>query len=99
MSAPFPTVAPALAAALVFAMPVSDRPTTAPAPSASARTIGATVRHVGRSGHTTHLVGRQAWSAGSTVVLDGPVVVDAGGALIIEAGTRIEGQVGTYLVV
>ncbi len=43
--------------------------------------------------------GVEIWSASTRIHLNGPVEVTAGGTLIIEAGTRVEGVVGSYIVV
>jgi alpha-tubulin suppressor-like RCC1 family protein len=56
-------------------------------------------RHAGQVGRVTHIVGRERWSADAIVALDGPVVVDAGGTLVIDAGTRVEGAVGSYIFI
>jgi alpha-tubulin suppressor-like RCC1 family protein len=57
------------------------------------------VTHVGTRGTVTHIATNERWAANATVVLDGPVVIDAFGTLIIEAGTRIEARVGAYILV
>jgi len=57
------------------------------------------VRHVGVRGQITHIAAPTVWRRGATIRLDGPVLVDAGGTLRIEAGTRIEGVVGAYVVI
>ncbi len=89
----------ALAGALTLSSPGRD---SNAADRTAARTgSGAETRfrHIGQSGLVTHIAGREVWPAGSTIVLDGPIDLAAGGTLIIEAGTRIEGRVGAYIVV
>lgn len=87
----------ALWAAALLASGVSERssPNHAIA-DGGART--ASVLHVGVAGRVTRLAKTEHWRRGSTIRLDGPVVV-TDGILRIEAGTRIEGRVGSYVLV
>ncbi len=79
--------------------------TTMPEPTASAphsrprprSTV--VVQHVGTAGKLTPLPTSVRWSAAATIQLDGPVVVTSGSTLRIEAGTRIEGRVGAYIII
>ncbi len=59
----------------------------------------ASVRHIGAAGELTPLPAEAHWSSRATIMLDGPVLVSAGNTLKIEAGTRIEGKVGAYIIV
>ncbi len=54
---------------------------------------------IGRAGTVTRITQLERWRTGSTIHLDGPLVVTAGGTLQIEAGTRVEGQVGSYIFI
>ncbi|MDZ7630797.1 MAG: hypothetical protein U5K74_05405 [Gemmatimonadaceae bacterium] len=57
------------------------------------------VRHIGANGRLTRIDDREVWTAGAPIQLDGPIEVVAGGTLIIEAGTRVEGRVGAYIFI
>jgi alpha-tubulin suppressor-like RCC1 family protein len=102
MHASFAPALLALLAALPAPAPRSTpagRTATSDTRSGAAATRPDLARHVGVPGRLTHIDTRDVWTSAAPVVLDGPVVVDAGGALIIEAGTRIEGKVGSYVIV
>jgi alpha-tubulin suppressor-like RCC1 family protein len=92
-----PLAAAALAAVLLLP--------SAPVSSSSSHDHGhresvrATAIHIGAPDRVTHLSGVVRWPRGGTVRLDGPVVVDSGVVLRIEAGTRVEARLGAYLVV
>jgi alpha-tubulin suppressor-like RCC1 family protein len=88
---------PLVATLLLLPASADHRSATLPR-HARAGTVPAML-HAGRADAITHIDRRVLWSAGATVRLDGPVIVDAGGTLVIEAGTRIEGTVGSYLIV
>ena len=68
-------------------------------PAAHDAMVAHPTRHVGAAGRVTTIVGREVWTAATTIRLDGPVTVASGGTIVIEAGTRIEGAVGAYLIV
>jgi alpha-tubulin suppressor-like RCC1 family protein len=57
------------------------------------------LRRVGTVGAVTTIATDEVWQAGSVIQLDGPIEIAAGGTLQIEAGTRIEGRVGSYVFV
>lgn len=56
-------------------------------------------RRVGIMGQLTRIADRQVWSSGQTILLDGPIEVGAFGTLVIEAGTRVEGRLGSYIAI
>ena len=57
------------------------------------------MQRVGAPGRVTRLVQPTVWHRDATIQLDGPVVIDAGAVLKIDAGIRIEARVGAYLIV
>ena len=72
--------------------------------SATARPVEVTpatvfARHVGIAGVVTQIAGRELWRGDTPIQLDGPIEVASGGTLIIEAGTRVEARVGSYILV
>lgn len=93
-------VLPAASLALLLAllpthMPGGAAPRTVT--PATART--APVIRVGSPGRVTRVAWREEWHAGSVIQLDGSIEVTDGGTLVIEAGTRVEGRVGSYIVI
>ncbi len=94
-----PATPHALLVALVGALTLSGSPTRTKAPVAVSSRAARATHHVGNAGRVTRIDGREVWPAGATIELDGPIDVAAGGTLVIEAGTRVEGRVGAYIVV
>ncbi|MBC7842786.1 MAG: hypothetical protein H7099_10755 [Gemmatimonadaceae bacterium] len=99
MTAPHLAFPASLAVALLLAHGSVAPSALAPEPSPRTARETRNVRHVGTPGLTTFVRNREVWTSGIPVQLDGPVVVESGGTLVIDAGTRIEGQVGSYLII
>ena len=95
----------AFAAALLIPAaltPPAEAETRAKRPAGHAgtlRRVAAAVHRVGEVGRLTTITKREIWRADAIIQLDGPIAVADGGTLVIEAGTRVEGRVGSYIVI
>lgn len=90
----------ALAATILLEGSTASRPSHLAAHPSSERAVPSTAtQHIGAPGRVTRITATSVWHRGATIQLDGPVVVNDGGVLRIEAGTRIEARLGAYLIV